>query len=167
VARAGPPDADRELATLGAELSSAVVAAVPGWVVGCVDRLLPADAADRAGVMARAEEAGRRAAKDVGEHLASLLGADVDRQSPTPLEVVRRVVTYPTEVLLEAGVAPVGRDAFARRRFPADVYGLAPPSLAALDPALAETALAWGAAKALAHRRRHVPSPEVPRRSHP
>ena len=45
------------------------------------------------------------------------------------------------------------RDPFAEERFPDDPYGLTPASLAALDPALAEMARIWGAAKAMTHRR--------------
>ena len=60
-------------------------------------------------------------------------------------------------MLEAAGVPPVVRDPFAEERFPDDPYGLTPASLAAVDPALAEPALTWGAAKALAHRRRHQP----------
>jgi hypothetical protein len=58
-------------------------------------------------------------------------------------------------VLARAGVAPSKRDRFETERFPDDPYGLTPGSLEALDPALAEPALTWGAAKAFAHRRRH------------
>jgi hypothetical protein len=49
----------------------------------------------------------------------------------------------------------VVRDDFDERRFPDDLYGLTPASLAAIDPALADPARAWGAAKAMAHRARH------------
>jgi hypothetical protein len=41
--------------------------------------------------------------------------------------------------------------------FPDDDYGLTPASFADIDPALAEPGLAWGAAKAWVHRRRHQP----------
>jgi len=150
-----PDDPDARLARAGAELAALVTAAVPAWVVRCVDRALPAATPDRPSVMARAGDAGHRAAGDVGARLRALLGADVDAQHTTPLAVVRAAVSYPTEVLAAAGVEPAVRDAFARERFPADLYGLAPASLAGLDPALAEPALVWGAAKALAHKRRH------------
>jgi len=148
-------DSDARLARAGAELAALVTAAVPAWVVRCVDRALPTATPDRSTVMAGAGDAGRRAADDVGARLRALLGADVDAQHTTPLAVVRAAVSYPTEVLLAAGAAPVARDAFARERFPADLYGLAPASLAGLDPTLAEPALVWGAAKAFAHQRRH------------
>ena len=149
------PDPDAVLAALGTELAAAVAAAVPGWVERCVAGALPEDAPDRAAVLARAAEAGRRAGEEVGERLRAVLGADVDDQPTTPLQVVRGVIGYPTEVLRRAGVPPVERDGFARDRLPDDRYGLAPASLAGVDPSLAETAMAWGAAKAVAHRHRH------------
>jgi hypothetical protein len=73
---------------------------------------------------------------------------------------VRGAVSYPTEVLREAGVAPVPRDPFVSERFPDDPYGLTPASLQTLRPDLGELAIAWGAAKAMAHRRRHQDPPE-------
>jgi hypothetical protein len=115
----------------------------------------PAGSVDRAAVTAEAEEAGRRAAADVATRLQALLSADVDVQSTTPLEIVRRAVVYPTGVLLRAGVPPVVRDAFDESRFPDDAYGLTPASLAAVDESLTDPARAWGAAKAMAHKARH------------
>jgi hypothetical protein len=53
-------------------------------------------------------------------------------------------------------VPPVGRDPDAVRRFPDDDYDLTPAAFVALDPALHEPGLRWGAAKAhvfLARRR--------------
>ena len=41
-------------------------------------------------------------------------------------------------------------------RFPDDRYGLTPASLAVLGDEVGDLALAWGATKALAHRRRHA-----------
>jgi hypothetical protein len=150
------------LAELGASLSTQLEAAVPGWVVGQVGRIVDAWAAtdppggvDRGAVRAEAIEAGRRAAEDVGSRLRVLLAADLDAQWTTPLEIVRGAVTFPTAVLLRAGVPPVVRDAFDEGRFPDDVYGLVPASLSALDPALTDPARAWGAAKAMAHKARH------------
>ena len=130
-----------------------------GWVVRCVAGALPLETPDRLEVLARAEAAGRAARDEVGRALRALLGADVDAQHSTPLSVVRAAVAYPTAVLEAAGVAPVARDRFAQERFPADVYGLTPASLTAVDPALAEPAITWGAAKAMAHRRRHGAAP--------
>lgn len=151
----GTSDPDRLLADVGALLAERVAAAVPGWVVRCVDGVLPAGAPDRRAVLAQAEAAGHRAGDEVGDALRALLGADVDSQHSTPLAVLRAAADHPTAVLRAAGVPPVERDRFAQERFPSDVYALTPASLAAVDPALAEPAIAWGAAKAMAHRRRH------------
>ena len=149
------PDPDRVLAELGAELAARVSAAVPAWVVRCVEQRLAPDAPGRDRVLARAEVAGRRAGHEVTAQLHALLGADVDGQSSTPLAVVRAAVSYPTEVLRHAQVPPVPRDPFVSERFPDDPYGLTPASLQAMDPDLGEPAVAWGAAKAMAHRHRH------------
>ena len=149
------PDPDTVLADIGAELAARVTAAVPDWVVRCVESRLPPSARDRDAVLAEAEAAGRDAQRDVAGKLRVLLAADVDAQRSTPLEIVRAAVAHPTRVLRAAGVDPIPRDGFAEERFPDDPYGLTPASLPAMDPALREPALAWGAAKAMAHRRRH------------
>ncbi len=112
-------------------------------------------AVDHDAVLAEARGAAADAAAELSVELAALAAADVDQQRVTPLQLVRGVVAYPTAVLAAAGVPPVVRDHFAEDRFPADHYGLTPASLAALDPAIGELALAWGAAKAIAHRQRH------------
>jgi hypothetical protein len=148
-------DLDVALARLGAELADRVVAAVPGWVTRCVEGALPVTHPERDAVLARAEVAATRAQQVVADALGALVGADVDAQRTTPLAVVRSVVSYPTEVLRRAAVPPVPRDRFASERFPEDLYGLTPATLQALDPGLGDVALAWGAAKAMAHRRRH------------
>jgi hypothetical protein len=151
---ADEPDPDTMLAELGDELAARVTAAVPGWVVRCVDALLPA-MPDRDRVMAAAETAGLHAGDEVTASLRPLLAADVDAQRSTPLEVVRAAVAFPTQFLRDAHVPPVPRDRFVVERFPDDPYGLTPATLQAMDPALAELAFAWGAAKARAHRHRH------------
>ena len=162
-------DADERLARAGALLAAGVVDAVPGWVGRCVAQVLdeweavggrPApETGGRASMLSRAEEDGRRAAGPLGAELRRLLSADVDAQWTTPLALVRPLVAVPTAVLADAGVPPPERDRFTRERFPADPYGLTPSSLAALDPALREPALAWGVAKTVAHRARHAPRP--------
>lgn len=159
---AGP---DEVLAVLGRELAERVPAALPGWARAAVARVLEAwqaatgrpDDAVTEELLAAAEEAGRQAAPAVAAELRRLAAQDVDDQRTTPLEIVRRAaMPGPTAVLAGAGVPPVARDRFAEARFPDDPYDLAPASLAALDPSLAEPALAWGAAKAAAHRARHA-----------
>jgi hypothetical protein len=58
-------------------------------------------------------------------------------------------------LLAELGVPAVERDEFSVQRFPQDIYGLSPASLADVDPDLAEPGIVWGAAKAFEHKRRH------------
>jgi hypothetical protein len=141
-------------------LLDAVDAAVPGWVTRCVERrLLEYRGVADEEAMEAAAAAGRRAQAEVASDLRTLLEADIDAQTTTPLSVVRRAVRYPTEVLRSAGVPPVQRDAFAESTFPDDDFDLAPASLADVDPDLVDVGLAWGAAKAMAHRRRHGGGP--------
>ena len=135
-------------------LANAIVDALPGWVERCVARRLGrADAA----VSEAAHEAGVRAADELGREVRDLLAADIDDQRTTPLALLRTGVRYPTEVLRDAGVPPVERDPVQVRLLPDDIYDLSPATFADVDPALAEPGMVWGAAKALAHRRRHAP----------
>lgn len=135
-------------------LADAIEAALPGWVERSVARYV--DVADPA-VADAAREAGRRAAEEVGVQVRVLLQADIDEQRTTPLSLLRGAVRYPTAVLRDAGVPPVDRDPIQVRLLPEDLYDLSPASFADVDPALAEPGMVWGAAKALAHRRRHAP----------
>jgi hypothetical protein len=137
-------------------LFDGIEAAVPGWVEGCVERRLLDYRGEADGdVMSAAAGAGRRAQTEVAASLRALLQTDIDAQTTTPLSLLRQAVRYPTEVLRAAGVPSVRRDAFAESRFPEDDYDLAPATLADVAPDLVELGLAWGAAKAMAHRRRH------------
>ncbi len=139
-------------------LADGIEAAIPGWVIGCVERVM----AGRPGGMTpdtrrAAGAAGSAAQVSTGSAIRALLAADIDEQRTTPLTLLRHAVRYPTEVLQEAGVAPVSRDPFAQRAFPDDLYDLSPASLADLDPALTDLGIRWGAAKAFEHKRRHRP----------
>ena len=135
-------------------LADAIVDVLPGWVERCVARRL--DRPDPE-VAEAARLAGRRAADEIGGEVRALLAADIDEQRTTPLAVLRIAVRYPTQVLRDAGVPPVDRDPVQVRLLPDDPYDLSPANFADVDPALAEPGLVWGAAKALAHRRRHAP----------
>lgn len=126
--------------------------ALPGWVVSAVESRLPEMGPDH---RQAAEAAGAAAAADVGGKVARLLAADIDDQRENPMAVLRRAVSYPTEVLSAAGASPVERDRFAIDRFPDDVYNLAPASFSDIHPDLAAPGLTWGAAKAFVHRQRH------------
>ena len=140
-------------------LADAVEVALPGWVERSVARIMAAwlGRAPDADVLEAARHAGRRAAAEVGAEVRALLEADIDDQWTTPLSLLRAAVRFPTAVLQEAGVPPVERDPFRERLEPADLYDLSPASFADVDPALTEPGMVWGAAKALAHRRRHLP----------
>jgi hypothetical protein len=152
-------DADeRRLAGYAAALADGIDDALPGWVVRSVVRIARAwRSEDAPDLRAQAEAAGVRARDEVAPAVRTLLDADVDEQWTNPLDLVRRAVRYPTEVLRAAGVPPVVRDEHAERLFPDDDYDLVPGSFADLDPALREPGLVWGAAKAhvvLTRRRR-------------
>lgn len=140
----------------GDALASGVEASLPGWVERSVERLVLAyngavgDEARDAAVAA-----GSAAVADVGPRLRALLAADIDEQATTPLAIVREAVRHPTAALRRLGVPPVERSGFAVERFPDDDYDLTPASFADVDPALGPLGLAWGAAKAMAHRARH------------
>jgi hypothetical protein len=100
------------------------------------------------------------AVNEVVEALAALFALDPEAQRATPLEIVRRLVTLPTEILREVGVPPVVRDAHAERIAPDDDYGLEPADLADLgDPELRPLMLAWGLAKANVIRARRARGP--------
>ncbi|HLH46972.1 MAG TPA: hypothetical protein VKV25_07425 [Acidimicrobiales bacterium] len=137
-------------------LADAIEAAIPTWVVRCVTTVMVAwQGAVPPDVQAAAEDAGQAARADAGAAVRVLLEADIDEQRGTPLALLRAAVRYPTAVLSNAGVPPVERDRFAEEAFPRDVYDLTPASLADIDPDLADLGIAWGAAKAMEHRRRH------------
>ena len=149
-------DPQAALARYGALLADGLEAALPGWVVRSVGRVMTAwsgGVPDE--VAAAAADAGRRAGSELGPLLRELLTADIDAQRTTPLAVVRDAVRYPTAVLQSAGVPPVERDRFAAAAFPGDPYDLSPASFADIDPDLADVGLAWGAAKAFVHKGRH------------
>jgi hypothetical protein len=163
-----PSDPDSELARFGTVLADAVIEAVPGWISGCVvrrydewSRSKPASASPEErqshnhDLEELARDAGDRAGASVAEPLRRLLAADVDEQWTTPLSLVRSLVLFAGEVLAEAGVPPVVRDTFETARFPDDHYRLVPASLSVLGEEVGNLAIAWGAQKALTHRRRH------------
>lgn len=134
----------------GEALADAICAALPQWVQRCVVQIAPH-------LREEAVAAGEQAAREVGAEVRSLLAADIDEQATTPLSLVRAAVRYPTAVLAAANIAPVARDDFERERFPYDVYGLTPATWSDVDPALQDLGIAWGAAKAFEHKRRHQP----------
>ena len=150
-------DPGTQLAEYAQALAEGIEAALPAWVVRCVERVVVAWSGSFPEKIAAASQVvGVTAAADVGAELRRLLATDIDEQWTTPLDLVRSAVRYPTALLAELGVPLVERDEFLVRRFPQDVYALAPAALADLDPSLAEIGIVWGAAKAFEHKRRHT-----------
>jgi len=140
-------------------LADAVVTALPDWVERCVIAILGAwqpGSEPSAAVMAQTHAGGLQAAEEVGAQLRALLEADIDEQRSTPLALLRGAVRFPTAVLREAGVPDVERDPIQVRLLPDDPYDLSPATFADVSPALTEPGLVWGAAKAIAHRKRHT-----------
>lgn len=147
------------LAGYAAALADGLEATLAPWVVRCVTgRMTAWSGSVPPVVMAAAEEAGVRCREEVGGEIRRLLAADIDEQQGTPLAVLRRAVRYPTAVLADAGVPPLQRDSFAEQVFPDDRYDLSPASFADIDHDLTGAGLAWGAAKAFEHKRRHRPA---------
>lgn len=146
-------DADAALfAEISARLVDAATDALGPWVREAVARR----AGDRAAELAaEADLAARRCAVELGAELAALVAVDVDAQSTTPLAILRRAARYPAEVLAAAGVPVPARDPFDERAAPDDRYAVGPDTWADLGPAVAEAGIAWGAAKAHVHLRRH------------
>ena len=149
-----------EIGEYATALADGIEKALPEWVERSVARIMTAWAgAVPEEVSAAARSAGEQARSDLGPRLRSLLDADIDEQATTPLAILRLLaVRYPTEVLRDAGVPPVQRDEFVEDVFPEDAYDLAPTAFTDLDPDLGDVAIAWGAAKAFEHKRRHSPS---------
>jgi hypothetical protein len=139
-------------------LADGIEAALPRWVEACVSRVVVAATGSPPdpSVLAEAVAAGVAAREAVGPVVRTLLAADIDEQVTTPLAIIRSAaVRYPTAVLRRAGVAPVRRDPFAEAAFPDDIYDLSPASFADLSADLVDSGMAWGAAKAFVHKRRH------------
>lgn len=148
--------ADARLAEVGRALADRAAAVLPPWAAARAVEVVrvgggSGELAERAGAAAGA------AAAAACEVLGRLAEADVDAQRTTPLAALRDACAPVTALLRDAGLPVTGPAAGTSPGTPTDPYGLAPPSWAAVDPELAELALAWGAAKAAAHLSRHRP----------
>ena len=138
------PDDDSALASYATQLAAAVEAALGAWVVRTVTDRAPAYEAD---AMAAAD----RCVAETMPRLRELLATDIDRQRTTPLAILRSCVTYPTEVLVSAGVPVIRRDALDSARDPDDIYSAAVATWADLGAEVASAGISWGAAKAHVH----------------
>ena len=139
------------LEAAGAALYEAIAPRLGPYVADAVRRQL--EGAGRP--VGAGEIAAHRCEERVLPALRELLSADVDAQATTPLSLVRRALDEATVALMQLGLDPPVRDRFSLEAFPADRYGLYPASIAVLGPQVEELAITWGAAKAMAHRRRH------------
>jgi hypothetical protein len=152
------PGPEPGLADYASALADGLDATLATWVVRGVTGLMTAwSGSVDPEVLLAAEEAGARCREEVGGEIRRLLATDIDEQRGTPLAVLRTAVRYPTAVLAAAGVPHLERDSFAEQVFPDDPYDLSPASFADIDPTLTDVGLAWGAAKAFEHKRRHRP----------
>lgn len=148
----GRGDDELALARYASALADGIDSALEGWVLRCVfERCSEAGVELTDDVRDRAAEAALACRAGIVPRVRELLATDIDAQRTTPLALVREAVRYPTEQLVGLGVTASRRDAFDESSFPEDIYGLSPSSLADLDPALGDAALAWGAAKAHVH----------------
>jgi len=148
-------DDEAKLAEYSAALLSAIEEAIPRWVEKCVvSRTSVAQFEEDSLLYVATHQAQVDAVRTLIPRVRTLLRLDIDRQRSTPLEVLRRGIQFPARVLDLASVPPVQRDDFSVAQFPDDAYDLTPMSFAAVDPALHEPALVWGAAKAHVHLRR-------------
>jgi hypothetical protein len=149
------PSADdlRRLSEYAAALADGIDQALGPWVERSVERLHVERLTRRPPQEVReaAVRAGVEATAVVGGRVRALLMLDIDDQRTGPLALLRMAATYPTRVLLDAGVPTTTRDEFLRSQFPEDLYDLGPASFADIDPALHEPGLIWGAAKAHVH----------------
>lgn len=147
----GPTLADDEdsLARYAMELADKCEMIVPQWFRRLVEDRAPG--LTEAGTVVDELD---RAAVGVIAELQTLLAMDITDQRLGPLEVLRRSVRFPTQVLAMAGVSTAERDEFSVANFPDDHYNLTPASFAEVDMALHDPGLTWGAAKAHVHLRR-------------
>lgn len=131
------------------QLIDAVDSVVEAWATRCIQAVA---AAQRIEISdddrRRIADVATNTRVDVNDRLTALLTSDVDDQRGNPLDVLRRAVAGPTQLLHDLGAQPVKRDEFAERVFPDDVYGLGPASFADVDESLVEPGIVWGAWKA-------------------
>jgi hypothetical protein len=151
----GPTDDDADYGRIAGDLADALIEAIPPWLVrAALSRVAESGMRATADGSERIRRAAATTATALEPRLREVLLADVDAGGGSPLALVRDSVGPVTAVLHDLGVTPSVRDEFARRRFPDDLYDLAPASFADVDESLHEHGSAWGAARAYVHLRR-------------
>ncbi|MFV2038936.1 MAG: hypothetical protein ACC660_01700 [Acidimicrobiales bacterium] len=145
-----PDEVDIEGAS--AALRVAAVQATPAWVRRCVGEVAGRQRLDRPEHFETTlDEWAQRAAAFVDTRLGELLGADIDRQQSTPLEIFRQAVRFPVEILHGLGATPVHRGDMARWAFPNDPFDITPGNLSDIGEGVQQAGIVWGASKAALH----------------
>ncbi len=149
----------------GIALADAVHAAMPGFVLRVVEERstafgaqteqasLPVNFDSLTTTIARI---GASVTANVDAALRDFLASDVDTQRTTPLSIIRNHMGPVTELLHRVGCAHADRDPFEASAFPADVFAIGPHAWQDFGEEVHEAGLRWGAAKAMAHRQRHL-----------
>lgn len=153
-----PADPDTRLEFVGALVADRVEAAIPGYIVTSVTRIVDAwgrlDNPARIAARSAAAECAPAVAERTGADLRAQLAQPASKQRQTPLEITARIIVEPTAILRDLGIPPVARDPADAARQPDDFYDLVPRALADLgDPDLGPLQMAWGLAKHEALRR--------------
>ncbi len=146
-----------KLAEYTEALLTALNDALAPWFVAAGQHRYPTPVDKRATLELTAEA--EAFATSTMDELTTLLRSDIDAQHTGPLDVIRRQAVQRLTPLLDLAGAPrPTRDQMDQRINPNDEFAVAPATWADFGPAVAETGLAWGAAKAFVHLRRHQPS---------
>lgn len=122
-------------------LAAALVAAFPSYVEA---KLGPLNVLDQPAVLAAAESG----CVVLGLELQDLVALPLDRQTRSPLELVRSAMSPITEALLAAGVTPPPRDAYSAEMHPEDVFELYPASSRDFGDQVWRLHMQWGLDKA-------------------
>ncbi len=141
---------------MAAQLADGVEAHLGDWVVRSVRDSITRVGCDGLDLDQPASIAATAAVAEVAVAVRTLLETDIDRQTSTPLTLLRSAVRFPTQVLLEHEVPAPVRPAFESDAFPDDLYGLTPANFGDVAPELHELGLQWSAAKAYIHLKRRA-----------
>jgi hypothetical protein len=142
----------------GIALADAVKAAMPTFGASVIQGRSNAfgTPGDPATFSAEVAELGATVSSSVDQALRVFLGSDVDTQRTTPLTIIRNHMAPVTEFLHSVQCPHADRDPFDVSAFPTDVFAIGPHAWADFGDAVHEAGLRWGAAKAMAHRQRHL-----------
>ena len=142
-------DEDIDVSAYGIRLATLVVELFPDWATRSILTIAPESSEEDARAV------GVTVASNLSPRLIELLSSDIDDQRQSPLALVRRHMYPLTAHLAELRASPAVRDPYDEEAFPADVFALGPKAWSDLGDDVSDAGLRWGAAKAMAHRRRH------------